>query len=98
MLNKLEINSESDDNFNERQKSLNKMEKKPSIENIFMKNMSTEVKAEIDLNAIHHVTLKEMPDTDLPTNSLVYVSYINHPLDFVVCVNSIIFSRFQIFF
>jgi len=82
MLNKLEINSESDEN--EKFSTLNMNGKKHSNDNIFAKNLSPEIKAEIDLNAVHHVTLKEMPDTDLPTNSLVYVSYINHPLDFVV--------------
>jgi len=82
MLNKLDIKSDSEDN-RKANVSLNQNEQK-SVDNIFAKKLSPEVKAEIDLNTIHHVTFKELHDTDLPTNSLVYVSYINHPLDFVV--------------
>jgi hypothetical protein len=82
ILNKLDIKSDSEEN-KKANMSINQNEQK-NVDSIFAKNLSPEVTAEIDLNTVHHVTFKELHDTDLPTNSLVYVSYINHPLDFVV--------------
>ena len=76
MLSKMEINS--DDGT----KSVRNTAK--DIDNIFYKNLSPEIKAETDWNSVCNIMWKDLPATDLPSNSQVYVSYINNPLDFVV--------------
>ena len=47
-----------------------------------------------DSNKIYNILWKELPETDLPCTSQVYVSYTNHALDFVVRLDLILFGKF----
>jgi hypothetical protein len=53
-------------------------------ENIFNKNLSPNLKVQNDLHSVTHLRWSDMPETSLLCNSRVFVSYINHALDFVV--------------